>query len=235
MLPIHKEVVERLFTSGLLKMLFTTETFALGINMPARTVVFDLLRKFDGVQMDYMKARDYLQMAGRAGRQGLDKSGARHRHPRGRGPAGGAAVALPLGQGRADHVALQPVLLDDPQPLRPPRQQGAARRLRQELRGVPGAEGHAGDARQEEGRGPRRAGARMQVLRDAGFLDDKGLLPRGKVAQRINGYEIQVAELLFSGVLEQMDMHQLAATFTALIHEDRRRADPRGHRRDRAR
>jgi superfamily II RNA helicase len=41
MLPIHKEVVERLFTSGLLKLLFTTETFALGINMPARTVVFD--------------------------------------------------------------------------------------------------------------------------------------------------------------------------------------------------
>jgi superfamily II RNA helicase len=75
MLPIHKEVVERLFTSGLLKLLFTTETFALGINMPARTVVFDLLRKFDGVQMDYMKSRDYLQMAGRAGRQGLDKSG----------------------------------------------------------------------------------------------------------------------------------------------------------------
>ena len=75
MLPIHKEVVERLFTSGLLKLLFTTETFALGINMPARTAVFDLLRKYDGVQMNYMKARDYLQMAGRAGRQGLDKTG----------------------------------------------------------------------------------------------------------------------------------------------------------------
>src|SRR5262249_25955992 len=75
MLPIHKEVVERLFTSGLLKLLFTTETFALGINMPARAVVFDLLRKFDGVQMDYMRARDYLQMAGRAGRQGIDTSG----------------------------------------------------------------------------------------------------------------------------------------------------------------
>ena len=42
--------------------------------------------------------------------------------------------------------------------------------------------------------------------------------------------QIQVAELLFSGVLEEMDMHQLAATFTALIHEDRRRADPQGHR-----
>lgn len=72
----------------------------------------------------------------------------------------------------------------------------------------------------------------MQVLRDAGFLGENGLLPRGKIAQRINGYEIQVAELLFSGVLEQMDMHQLAATFTALIHEDRRRAEFRGQARE---
>ena len=63
-------------------------------------------------------------------------------------------------------------------------------------------------------------------------LHDDGLLPRGKVAQRINGYEIQATELLFSGVLEQMDLHQLAATFTALIHEERRRADPKHHRRE---
>ena len=50
-----------------------------------------------------------------------------------------------------------------------------------------------------------------------------GLLPRGRLACKINGYEIQVTELLYSGVLDQMDMHQLAATFTALIYEERRR------------
>jgi superfamily II RNA helicase len=75
MLPLHKELVERLFTSGLLKLLFTTETFALGINMPARTVVFHSLRKFDGTNFNYMLTRDYLQMAGRAGRQGIDAEG----------------------------------------------------------------------------------------------------------------------------------------------------------------
>jgi replicative superfamily II helicase len=75
MLPIHKELVERMFTSGLLKLLFTTETFALGINMPARSVVFASLRKFDGVNFDYMQTRDYMQMAGRAGRQGIDTDG----------------------------------------------------------------------------------------------------------------------------------------------------------------
>src|SRR5690606_33204724 len=67
--------------------------------------------------------------------------------------------------------------------------------------------------------------SRVNVLRTAGYIGDEGLLPRGKIAQRINGYEIQAAELMFSGVLEQMDIHQLAATFTALIYEERRRSD----------
>ncbi|MEM6570909.1 MAG: DEAD/DEAH box helicase, partial [Planctomycetota bacterium] len=75
MLPIYKEVVERMFTRGLLKMLFTTETFALGINMPARAVVFAGLRKYDGVSFDWLRTRDYMQMAGRAGRQGIDDKG----------------------------------------------------------------------------------------------------------------------------------------------------------------
>ncbi|MCG9127816.1 DEAD/DEAH box helicase [Candidatus Poribacteria bacterium] len=75
MLPTLKEVVERLFTSGLIQLLFTTETFAVGINMPACTVVFDSLEKFDGVNFRYLKAQEYHQMAGRAGRRGIDKIG----------------------------------------------------------------------------------------------------------------------------------------------------------------
>ncbi len=75
MLPTLKEVVERLFTSGLIQILFTTETFAVGINMPACTVVFDSLEKFDGVSFRYLKAREYHQMAGRAGRRGIDPIG----------------------------------------------------------------------------------------------------------------------------------------------------------------
>ena len=75
MLPTLKEVVERLFTSGLIQLLFTTETFAVGINMPACSVVFDSLRKFDGIGFRYLKAREYHQMAGRAGRRGIDTIG----------------------------------------------------------------------------------------------------------------------------------------------------------------
>ncbi|HIE51635.1 MAG TPA: DEAD/DEAH box helicase [Armatimonadetes bacterium] len=75
MLPTLKEVVERLFTSGRLKLLFTTETFALGVNMPACSVVFDSLEKFDGFEFRYLKTREYHQMAGRAGRRGIDPIG----------------------------------------------------------------------------------------------------------------------------------------------------------------
>lgn len=75
MLPTLKEVVERLFTSGLIQLLFTTETFAVGINMPACTVVFDSLKKFDGIGFRYLKSREYHQMAGRAGRRGIDTIG----------------------------------------------------------------------------------------------------------------------------------------------------------------
>ncbi|MFH0790366.1 MAG: DEAD/DEAH box helicase, partial [Candidatus Omnitrophota bacterium] len=75
MLPTLKEVIERLFTSKLLKVIFTTETFALGINMPSRTVIFDELRKFYGRYVRNLKTRDFYQMAGRAGRRGIDKEG----------------------------------------------------------------------------------------------------------------------------------------------------------------
>ncbi|MFC1623941.1 DEAD/DEAH box helicase, partial [Candidatus Omnitrophota bacterium] len=75
MLPTLKEVIERLFTSRLIKVIFTTETFALGINMPARTVIFDELRKFYGRGFGTLKTRDFYQMAGRAGRRGIDKEG----------------------------------------------------------------------------------------------------------------------------------------------------------------
>ncbi|MDE0011639.1 MAG: DEAD/DEAH box helicase [Candidatus Poribacteria bacterium] len=75
MLPTLKEVVERLFTSGLIQLLFTTETFAVGINMPACTVVFDSLEKYDGIGFRYLKAREYHQMSGRAGRRGIDTIG----------------------------------------------------------------------------------------------------------------------------------------------------------------
>lgn len=75
LLPILKEVIEILFQEGLIKVLFATETFSIGLNMPAKTVVFTNLRKFDGKDIRWVSPSEYVQMSGRAGRRGLDDRG----------------------------------------------------------------------------------------------------------------------------------------------------------------
>ncbi len=74
-LPELKELVEELFGRGLIRALFATETFALGVNMPARTVVLSRITKFDGETHRQLTAREFHQMAGRAGRRGKDVLG----------------------------------------------------------------------------------------------------------------------------------------------------------------
>lgn len=75
LLPIVKECVEKLFCRGLLQVVFATETLALGINMPAKTVVIESLRKWDGSAHVNLTAGEYTQLTGRAGRRGIDTEG----------------------------------------------------------------------------------------------------------------------------------------------------------------
>jgi len=77
LIPVLKECVEILFGRGLVKVLFATETFAVGINMPTKTVVFTGFRKYDDVsdRMRILNTDEYIQMAGRAGRRGKDDRG----------------------------------------------------------------------------------------------------------------------------------------------------------------
>ena len=75
MLPVLKETIEILFGEGLLKVLFATETFSMGLNMPARTVLFTSCRKWDGKETRWITSGEYIQMSGRAGRRGLDDKG----------------------------------------------------------------------------------------------------------------------------------------------------------------
>ena len=75
MFPIIRECVELIFQSGLIKILFSTETFSMGLNMPAKTVVFTEIEKFDGNKNRYLTGGEYIQMSGRAGRRGLDEKG----------------------------------------------------------------------------------------------------------------------------------------------------------------
>jgi ATP-dependent RNA helicase DOB1 len=75
LLPLMKEVTEVLFGQGLLKVLFATETFAMGLNMPAKTVVFHDLFKFDGSDRRLITSGEFIQMSGRAGRRNEDRFG----------------------------------------------------------------------------------------------------------------------------------------------------------------
>lgn len=75
LLPYHKELVEELFQAGLIKVVFATETLALGINMPARAVVISSFTKFDGVNFAHLTTGELTQLMGRAGRRGIDTLG----------------------------------------------------------------------------------------------------------------------------------------------------------------
>lgn len=74
-MPILREMVELLFEKKYIKLLFATETFAVGINMPTKTVIFTSVSKFSGDTTRYLLSHEYTQMAGRAGRRGIDTIG----------------------------------------------------------------------------------------------------------------------------------------------------------------
>ena len=75
LLPVFREMIELLFERGYIRMLFATETFAVGLNMPTKTVLFTALKKFDGSENRYLLSHEYTQQAGRAGRRGHDTLG----------------------------------------------------------------------------------------------------------------------------------------------------------------
>lgn len=75
MVPAFREAVEECFTEGLVKVVFATETLALGINMPARSVVIERLTKFNGESHEFLSPAQFTQLTGRAGRRGIDELG----------------------------------------------------------------------------------------------------------------------------------------------------------------
>ena len=225
MLPIHKELVERMFTSGLLKMLFTTETFALGINMPARTVVFHSLRKFDGVTFDYMHTRDYLQMAGRAGRQGIDREGLVYSLLSPRDLA--EAPVRRILSGRPEPVESR-FRLSFSSILHLVERLGRARVHEAWEKSFNQFQHRGGTKKQQEAnrREQRRVlDGHLGLLDELGYLAGDDLTARGKIAKLINGYELQVTELLFGGQLENLSASELGIVFVGLVYEERRRGE----------
>ena len=75
LLPVFKQTIEELFSLGLLKLVFATETLAVGVNLPAKSVVVEKLTKFNGDSHDLLKPSQFTQLTGRAGRRGIDEEG----------------------------------------------------------------------------------------------------------------------------------------------------------------
>lgn len=218
MLPTLKEVVERLFTSGLLKLLFATETFSLGINMPARAVAFESLKKFDGVKRDFMKTREFLQMAGRAGRRGIDTEGFVYAcvQPAEDRPAEVRQVML----GDVEEVASQfnlayATLLSLYSHLGDAIYQACEKSFVHFQHKRKGAGGPFQDMVSQVKR-------RIRLLQETGFLEGRKLSRKGKFASLVYGYEIQAAALFEGGLLQTLDPVELSVVLAALVFEAKR-------------
>jgi superfamily II RNA helicase len=224
MLPTAKEVVEQFFTRGLVKLLFATETFAMGINMPASTVVFDGLVKYDGTSMRPLRTIEYQQMAGRAGRRGMDEVG--------------MAIAN-LGSESLGYWTVRGILTGDVEPIQSQFNLGYAtilslyERLGDQIREACSNSFATFQAARTGKKARRRViqsqrrilQQRLSVLRMLGYLDSEthSLTDRGRFALHIGGFELPVTELFFAGAFEQLAESQIAGLVTSLIFEGKKR------------
>jgi len=214
MLPTLKEVVERLFTSKLIKVIFTTETFALGINMPARTVVFDELRKFYGRYYGTLKTRDFYQMAGRAGRRGIDKEG---------------FVYSRVNPHYTSFQELEKVIYSQPEKVRSRFNASYATILNlygkygEKLYDIyPLSFHYFQEKKQSQKKAMELMRAKVELLKGLGYIKAGSLTEKGKFASKIYGYELSLSELYEKGVLEHLSEHSLGVLALALVFEPRK-------------
>ncbi|MCX7846540.1 MAG: DEAD/DEAH box helicase [bacterium] len=214
MLPTLKEVVEQLFTARLLQLIFTTETFALGINMPARSVVFDSLRKYYPSGLEALRPREFQQMAGRAGRRGLDTEGFVY-------------VRLTPGQNRPEEV--QHTLFAGSAPVVSQFNASYATLLNlYELHGEQVVELYPKTLHYYQASKRRRREAlerfihRLDVLKESGCIRQGELTVRGDFARWMFGYELYLSELFERGLLDRFSAHELAFALSCLVYEPRR-------------
>jgi superfamily II RNA helicase len=190
-------------------------------------VVFDTLKKFDGVDVAFMKTRDYLQMAGRAGRQGIDEEG---------------LVLARVWLDDASYPALQRITEGGCEPVTSRFNLSYSTLLNLFLR--LGHDVHTAYdksyAHYQESKHTRRTASprnqliaqRIRVLRSMGYIEGGEVAPIGGLARKVNGYEIQVAEFHRAGLFERASVAELVALFTAIVYEPRKMddTDPQGIR-----
>ena len=222
LLPTLKEVVEVLFTSRLIRVIVTIETFALGINMPARSVVLDtLLKRSDGPRT-LMRVRELSQMAGRAGRRGLDDCG---------------FVYLRVNPWETTFSELNNVIHGKPEQVSSRFNLTYAtvlnlyRSYQQELLPFYQKTLHAHQANTLQQREAYSLIERkLKLLQFLGYVNPPGtrerLSAKGMFAVQIYGYELFLSELFEMGLLDQLNLVDLGTLLLALVYEPRRFGPP---------
>lgn len=215
MVPVFKEIVEGCFADGLVKVVFATETLALGVNMPARSVVIDKPVKYDGRSTVPLRAAQYTQFTGRAGRRGIDEAG--------------WAVALwspdcTFGE-MAEMASSRSFELRSA--FRPTYNMVAgllARMPAEEARNLMARSfaQHQADAASSKSSLPQQFDAVASVLRERGHLDGWTLTASGSLVSRIfHEADLAVAEALHRGLLDGLSAPELASVLSAFTYEHR--------------
>ncbi|MBU4305313.1 MAG: DEAD/DEAH box helicase [Candidatus Omnitrophica bacterium] len=213
-LPSIKEVIEQLFTSRLIKLIFTTETFALGINMPARTVIFDELRKFYGYNYAFLRCRDYYQMAGRAGRRGIDTEG---------------FVYSRINPHRIPIEQIKKTIFGQPEPVNSQFNLSYATLLhlyekwQEQLYEIYPLTLHFYQSSKRSRKNALAAlRTKITFLKEMNYIAADRLTYKGSFASNIYGYELPLTELFSRGVLEQFSSIELAIVLVCLVFEPRK-------------
>ena len=214
LLPSLKEVIEQLFTSRLIKLIFTTETFALGINMPAKTVIFDELKKFYGMNFTSLRCRDYYQMAGRAGRRGIDKIG---------------FVYSRINPLRISFEQIRRTLTGQPEPVLSQFNLSYAsllhlyRKWQERLYDIYPLSLHFHQASKNiRENAIDLMKVKIRLLEELNYIEQSRLTFKGEFACCVYGYELPLAELFADKLLEKLNYLELNIVLCALVFEPRK-------------
>lgn len=218
LLPGLKEIIEQLFTSGLIKFIFTTETFALGINMPAKTVIFDALRKFYGRFHSFLKTRDFYQMAGRAGRRGLDDEG---------------YVISRIHPDEIDLTTLNDIIYGQYEPIKSQLNSCYATILNlykimgEKIYDIYPSSFHYIQANSWEKKTILGLLQRkISLLKELKYIAGNDWSQKGELAAKVYSFELPIGQLFETGFLNSLDPESLFTSIVSLVYEPRKGEKP---------
>lgn len=213
MLPTIKELVEKLFTAGLIRIVFATATFSLGINMPAKSVILDELKKRSGNAFRIIPRRDFFQMGGRAGRRGIDETGYVY-----------SFTDLSL-----QAHSIKSLIRGIPEPV--------SSRFDLSYAGILNLYEKYGEdiysiyyrsfkyfLEKRRGEGLKLSGLRkkVKILKELKYLDSGSVSATGKFAREIHGYELSFGEVFRSDLIKDLYPKDLVYISLALVYEPKR-------------